>query len=193
MQTRLWGSRTFATGKDLVHSFVPSPPPVPLFSHYRLLTLNLALRRVLRNNKEYAGLSAEDSDAQFFSVDFEAEALLRDAYNWQDEYQTQHEEATNEHVPLKPSLLSHGQRRPLHFVTLKELSKPRPVVLPHSRYHLPYKPDFTASAHKRKSDKSHLRSRSLRDKERREKQLTANTSIEHRSCSIGVEDYPGRL
>ncbi|KAJ3831081.1 hypothetical protein F5878DRAFT_667946 [Lentinula raphanica] len=144
--------------------------------------IDTALRRVLRNKKEYSGLSIDDPDAQFFTVNFEAEALMKDAYDWQEEYQTQNEEATDERVPLKPSLLNRCQRRPSHFITLKELAKPRPVLLPNDRDHLQYKPNFDVSARKRNSDKSHLRSRTIRDHERRKKQLAANSSL--KACAI---------
>ncbi|KAJ3718222.1 hypothetical protein C8R42DRAFT_723591 [Lentinula raphanica] len=72
-------------------------------------TVFTAFRRALRNNKEYSGISRGDEEAELLTVNFDAGSLMEDVYMWQEEYNAQNEEITDEAVPLKPFALD---RRP---------------------------------------------------------------------------------
>ncbi|KAJ3817706.1 hypothetical protein F5880DRAFT_20901 [Lentinula raphanica] len=147
-----------------------------------ILTLFTAFRRALRNNKEYSGISRGDEEAELLTVSFDAGSLMEDIYMWQEEYNAQNEEITDEAVPLKPFALDRRPPKPSHFYTIKELAKPRSLHLPSPRERAPYQPNMGSSAQRRKSEKSHRRSRTLRDHERRKKQLAVGSSL--KACAM---------
>ena len=101
---------------------------------------------------------------------------------WQEEYNARNEEITDEAVPLKPFTLDRRPPKPSHFYTIKELAKPRSLHLPSPRERAPYQPNMGISAQRRKSEKSHRRSRTLRDHERRKKQLAVGSSL--KACAM---------